>query len=1053
MTLSTKRFRIWALLAVFVVLLPGAAQAAAPLRVLLLSGSNNHDWKTTTPMLVKVLEGSGAFTVKVTENPASCSSDTLKDCDVVVSNWNNFPSQERAWGPAFEKALLDFVKAGKGFVVVHAASACLPTWKEFQQLVGATWGKKTGHGDYHKFPVTAVEPEHPVTRGLKGFTIVDELWHRMPKQPSAQVLCRAWSAPEQRGTGANEPVVFANQFGQGRCFNLVLGHDVAAMENVGWRLLMLRGTQWAATGKATIEIPLKIRPELKRVAGFQRGQDTQVFATIDQLVQLANGYECLRNTLAAEMAAMLSDDDVTNDCKKYLLGQLSQIGTASEVSALAALLNHSELGNAARFALERMGDKAALAALRAALSTLKGKPLIGVINTLGELRDRQAVSPLEQYVASTEPAVPSAAIVALGKIGGPEAVKVLERTKSDLAASLQAKRGQALLLCAESLIAQGDRPAARKIYLNLKAADEPWPVRRAALIGLVGSALPDDQVKKYVTEALAGDDSALQLAAVQCLQVIDSQALRLEVADLLSTLPVSLQRPVVAALAETGDRSLLGPITRLITVQDTMLRTTVVEAMGRLGDASTVAVLARQLDSAKNAELEAVRQSLTRLSGTGVNQAVLSALAKATDVQVKRELIRVLASRQAGESLPVLLQLLAGANSDLRLEASEAIGSLGDAEVYPALIKALAQSDSAQEQRVHPQSLIAIARRSPDLNKITEQISQAMTQADAPMRELLVNVLRKIGGPDVLDLVRKALRDIDENVRLAALRALSSTGNSAVLEDLLGVAQAPDNPRCKILALRGFAEAYQKAHDLGQKQSDQMAAKALALADRPEEKLLLLSALAAHPSAANLNLAMSMIEQPAMQMAAVSAATKIAKFMAPKEPEVAKATYKKILSSVSKVDVQQRVRALLFKLEKPKNLALAGTASSPDGLGPDGFAGNDQAGIDGDPATYWDEVDHQPLYRYRVTLPQQKTISSLGIMGVRHQDYAPKDFKVLCDGKVVTTVRDAAYEDNFVVVTFAPTACKVIELEITGRYGRSPAIRELELYAASENDN
>jgi len=54
---------------------------------------------------------------------------------------------------------------------------------------------------------------------------------------------------------------------------------------------------------------------------------------------------------------------------------------------------------------------------------------------------------------------------------------------------------------------------------------------------------------------------------------------------------------------------------------------------------------------------------------------------------------------------------------------------------------------------------------------------------------------------------------------------------------------------------------------------------------------------------------------------------------------------------------------------------------------------------------------------------------------------------------VVTTVRDAAYEDNFVVVTFAPTACKVIELEITGRYGRSPAIRELELYAASENDN
>ena len=98
------------------------------LNVLLLSGSNNHDWRQTTPALVRIFADSGAFDVDVIETPSICTAPMLEKYDLVVSNWTNFPSTERPWGEEAERALLDFVRSGKGFVVFHGATACFPAW-------------------------------------------------------------------------------------------------------------------------------------------------------------------------------------------------------------------------------------------------------------------------------------------------------------------------------------------------------------------------------------------------------------------------------------------------------------------------------------------------------------------------------------------------------------------------------------------------------------------------------------------------------------------------------------------------------------------------------------------------------------------------------------------------------------------------------------------------------------------------------------------------------------------------------------------------------------
>ena len=79
------------MLSSFLVLLLGVcvAQASDPVRVLILSGQNNHDWRTTTPILRQTLEGAG-MVVEVTERPDLIEPASLGQVDVILSNWNTY---------------------------------------------------------------------------------------------------------------------------------------------------------------------------------------------------------------------------------------------------------------------------------------------------------------------------------------------------------------------------------------------------------------------------------------------------------------------------------------------------------------------------------------------------------------------------------------------------------------------------------------------------------------------------------------------------------------------------------------------------------------------------------------------------------------------------------------------------------------------------------------------------------------------------------------------------------------------------------------------------
>jgi len=224
------------------------------INVLILSGKNNHKWQQTTPTIQNILEESGRFMVQVTNNPENLKPAELDPYDVILSNWNSWPDVTGVrWKPDLEKAFLDFVSEGKGFVVIHAGSSALQDWPEFQQIAGGTWELGvTGHGPVHTFRVSIKNKEHPVMKGLKQFFIKDELWHRTKFHPDVEILSTAYSAQEFKGTGQEEPVLVTTQYGKGRGLYFVLGHNLATMKNTAWRTILLRGTEWAAIGEVTI---------------------------------------------------------------------------------------------------------------------------------------------------------------------------------------------------------------------------------------------------------------------------------------------------------------------------------------------------------------------------------------------------------------------------------------------------------------------------------------------------------------------------------------------------------------------------------------------------------------------------------------------------------------------------------------------------------------------------------------------------------------------------------------------------------------------------------
>ena len=274
---------------VFSLLLAYTVSARKPIKTLLITGQNNHNWQVSHVVLKQILENSGRFDVDFAISPEQGKDMSgfvldFSPYQLVVLDYNG-----DSWPEETNRRFLEYVQNGGGVVIYHAADNAFSKWPEFNKICAlggwegrnensgpyvywkdgklvkdSSAGPGGSHGRQHEYVLNGRDKVHPVVKGLplKWRHAKDELYDRMRGPGNIRdILYTAYSDKETNGSGREEPLVFTVDYGNARIFHTMLGHagatteDNIAMQCTGFQVLLLRGAEWAATGKSNPESP------------------------------------------------------------------------------------------------------------------------------------------------------------------------------------------------------------------------------------------------------------------------------------------------------------------------------------------------------------------------------------------------------------------------------------------------------------------------------------------------------------------------------------------------------------------------------------------------------------------------------------------------------------------------------------------------------------------------------------------------------------------------------------------------------------------------------
>jgi type 1 glutamine amidotransferase len=277
------------LLFAFAMFLVASAGAKKPIKALLVTGQNNHNWQVSHLVIQRILENSGLFKVDFAVSPAKGEDMSgfvldFKPYKLVILDYNG-----DAWPEETNRRLVEYARKGGGIIVYHAADNAFVNWPEYNEICAlggwenrnekagpyVYWkggelvkdtspGSGGSHGKQHEYTMNARNQDHPIVNGLpnRWLHAQDELYDRMRGPGNiGTLLYTAYSDPSTNGSGREEPLIFTVEFGKARIFHTMLGHagstaeDNKAMQCAGFQVTLLRGAEWAATGKVTQRVP------------------------------------------------------------------------------------------------------------------------------------------------------------------------------------------------------------------------------------------------------------------------------------------------------------------------------------------------------------------------------------------------------------------------------------------------------------------------------------------------------------------------------------------------------------------------------------------------------------------------------------------------------------------------------------------------------------------------------------------------------------------------------------------------------------------------------
>lgn len=595
-------------------------------------------------------------------------------------------------------------------------------------------------------------------------------------------------------------------------------------------------------------------------------------ACLFTLSTLAQGPTPLLTQPAEKHLATLQSD-APRKAKADACRELAVIGGPDAVPVLVGLLANPELHHMARYALETMPAPAVTEALRAQLGQLKGRLLVGVIGSLAVRKDVQAVEPIAKLLWDSDHEVVRAAARALGRLGTPAALEALMNGIASAAPEDFMDFVEGIGRAVEALIAQGRTEQALALFDHYQDSDLPHHVRSSALRGALlargAEGVP------LLREVLRSPDYILFAAAVQTSFDMPGTPVTRVLAEALPGLATPDHQVVVAgALGHRGDKAALPALTAAAGKGPKPVQLAALKALAMVGADESVPTFLKFVNDGDREIAQAAREGLASQPGKAADDAVLKLLAGNSPPTQMAGLELVGRRRMAG-SVPTLLAAARTGEPAVRVAALRQIGELGtEAEIAPVVDLLLAAEDEGAIA-AGEQALIALAGRGGDAAAVGSKVAAALAKAQPAAKAALLNVLAAIGGPGALKAFRAAFEDSNEQVRGAALRALSSWKTADAAPALLELATKAGSETDRRLALGGYL-ALAGNTDLPAGQRLEMCRNASSLIQRTEDKNLLLGALGQIPSPEALTMAAPYLDDTSTRTEAGAAVVAIA---------------------------------------------------------------------------------------------------------------------------------------------------------------------------------
>jgi uncharacterized protein len=227
------------------------AKEPTPLKLLFL-GDNGHHKPFDRYRQLQMAFAKRGIDVEYTDSVKALDPKVLEKFDglIVFANTDEIKPEQ-------EKALLDYVASGKGFIPLHCASFCFRNSKDYVELVGAQFKSHTTG----IFRTEQGDTSHPIIKGYQPFESWDETYvHTAHNEKDRTVL-------EYRVEGQKkEPWTWVRTPGKARVFYTAWGHDERTWSNPGFLNLVERGVRWSC-GKDVAEVPAYTdRPAMTEIA-------------------------------------------------------------------------------------------------------------------------------------------------------------------------------------------------------------------------------------------------------------------------------------------------------------------------------------------------------------------------------------------------------------------------------------------------------------------------------------------------------------------------------------------------------------------------------------------------------------------------------------------------------------------------------------------------------------------------------------------------------------------------------------------------------------------